>query len=338
MKIKELNGLNVIIDKKLELMLAIQAVYLKKHSEVSDELSFIETPPVDYLDELEALLDSTVHQELIDAILDFADESASVNIALSLNDNYELDVSRADLEKISKCIGEVSLIDFIAKFKSFAIKIKWDVFFFNHKDYYLKLFSTFCEFPEELDLSDIEKFYGQKATSYNYIPSILMNGGFSYDDRLGNLFYVRGFLWWTEKNKFHYDKEYLLECMFHEFSHPIINSLVDKYFNWFTNLDEFYQDALKHNLPLSYSSKRVLLYEYFVRANANILTRKYYHNARVGSWILQHGFTYLNDIIDYTIQKKLLYKNYEELFKIELINIVNGILECQKKNDERLTF
>ncbi len=124
--------------------------------------------------------------------------------------------------------------------------------------------------------------------------------------------------------------------MFHEFLHSIINSLVDKYFTLFTNLDEFYQEALKHNLPASSNSKKVLLYEYFVRANANILTRKYYNNARVSSWILQLGFIYLNDIFGCTIPKKHYYKNYEELFKNGLISIINGILESKKKDNGSL--
>lgn len=336
MKIKEFNRLNVIIDKKLELMLAIHAVYLKKHPEVSEELNFIETPPVEYLNELTSLLNSIEHQELIDAILEFTDESTFVEIALGLNDNYELDKSKTNIDKISKYLGSVNLADFIEKFKSFALKIRWDEFFYNHKEYYLNLFSTFCDFPENLNLDDIERFYGSKTRIYNYIPSILMNGGFSYSDKLGNLYYIRGIQWWNEKNRFHYDKEYLLECMFHEFSHFIVNSLVDKYFTLFTNVDKIYQDALKHNLPTSYNSKRVLLYEYFVRANANILTRKYYCNACIHNWIIQHGFTYLNDIIEYTIQNLSNYANYEELFKIGLIGFLNEMPENKRKNGSKL--
>lgn len=338
MKIKEFNSLNVIINKKLELMLAIHAVYLKKHPEVSDELNFIETPPISYLYELEALLNSANHQELIEAILEFTDQSTCVEIALSLNDNYELDKNKANLDKISKYIGSVTLENFVEKFKTFASEIRWGEFFHNHKDYYLKLFSEFCDFPDNLDLGDIESFYEQKAASYNYIPSILLNGGFSYSDKLGNLYYIRGIQWWKEKTRFHYDKEYLLECMFHEFSHPIVNSLVDKYLALFTNLDKIYQDALKHNLPTSYNNKRVLLYEYFVRANANILARKYYCNVNISDWILQHGFTYLNDIIDYTLQNLPNYANYEELFKTELVSFFNEVLENKRKNGSKLTM
>lgn len=337
MKIKEFNGLNVTIDKKLELMLAIHAVYLKSHPEAGDKLDFIEVPPIDYLNELESCLNSTNHQNLIDAILEFKDESVCVRIALSLNDNYELDRSKSNLDKISKYIGSVILEDFVENFKTFAQKIRWNDFFYQHKDYYLKLFSTFCDFPSDLNCNDFERFYGRKVTSYNYIPSILMNGGFGYSDSFENLYYIRGIQWSKEKNRFYYDKEYLLECMFHEFSHPIVNSLVDKYTALFTNLDEIYQDAMKHNLPISYNNKKILLYEYFVRANANILARKYYFNARIDDWILQHGFIYLNDIIDFTIQNMSKYGNYEELFKTELVVFLNELIDNKRNCNTNLT-
>lgn len=333
MEVKIFKSLNVIIDKKLELMLAIYAVHVKKHPEVANKLDFIEIPPINYLNELEDILNSTNHQKLIDSILDFADESACVEIALSLNDNYELDKTKANLDKLYEYIGSVNLTDFIENFKSLAIKIKWDEFFNKHEDFYLKLFSTFCDFPENLNLSDIESFYGKKFISYNYIPTILINGGFSYSDKLGNQYYIRGIQWSKEKNGFYYDKEYLLECMFHEFSHPIVNSLVDKYLSLFTNLDKIYQDALKYNLPASYNNKKVLLYEYFVRANANILVRKYYCNSTISDWILQHGFIYLNEIINYTVKNLPKYKNYEELFKTELVTILDKIDKNTIKNN-----
>lgn len=326
MKLKEFNGLNIIINKNLELMLAIHAVYLKNNPEMHDELSFIEIPPIEYMNELNCLLNSVEHQNLIDAILKFEDESTCVEIALSLNDNYELDEKRASMNKISATLGNVNLDDFINEFKSFASKIKWDEFYLAHKDYYLDLFPSFCSFPDNLNLKDMEDFYGKKATSYNYIPSILMNGGFSIIDNLDNQYYIRGIRWSKEENNFSYDEEYLLECMFHEFSHPIVNSLVDENLFSFISLDEIFKEAIRNNLPNSYKNKKVLLYEYFVRSNANILTRKYYEDARIDDWILEHGFTYLNDIIKYTIQKLPNYNNYEELFKNELIYYFNTLI------------
>jgi len=327
MKIKEFNGLNVIVDKKLELILAIQAVYIKKNPKYKEELDFIESPPIPYLEELEELIDSKEHQYLIDSLLEFKDQSTCIEIIIGMNNNYEIDVNRCNRDYIEKYLGNVNLEKFINEFKKFAEEINWDQFFNEHKKFYEELYMTFCEFPNNLNLSDIEKFYGKRATSYNYIPSILMNGGFGIEDKQGNLYYVRGIQWWMEENKFYYDKEYLLECLFHEFSHPNINSLIDNNLTLFTNLNKIYEDALNHNLPKVYSSKKhTFLYEYFVRANANILTRKYYPNAKISDWILQHGFLYLNDIINYTIQNITKYDKYEDFFVNKMVPYFNNIL------------
>lgn len=327
MKIKEVNGLNIMIDKKLELMLAIQAVYLKKHPEFKEELDFIEIPPILYLEELEKLIDSKEHQYLINAFLEFKNESTFVEIALMINDNYEFDSDKYNQNYIEKYLGNINLNDFVKNFKIFAEEIKWNDFFNEHKNFYQELFSTFCSFPENLNMKDIEEFYGKKSTSYNYIPSILMNGGFGIKDKIGNLYYIRGIQWWEKAKKFYYDKEYLLECLFHEFSHPFINPLIDNNLSSFTNLNEIYEDALNHNLPKTYSGiNYILLYEYFVRANAHILTKKYYPNNEIDDWILQHGFTYLNDIINYTTQNMIKYDKYEDFFINEMIYFMNNIL------------
>lgn len=331
MKIKEFNGMNVLVDKKLELMFAIHAVYLKNHPEARDKLDFIETPPVKYLDELEQLINSKEHQELINAILEFKDESTCVEIALSLDENYNFDSTIAHLDYIEPYLGNVNLEKFVEQFKTFAYEIKWDSFFENHKSFYQELFSSFCDFPRDLNLNDIKNFYGKMSQSYNYIPSILINGGFSHSDKLGNLYYIRGILWHEEKNKFYYDKDYLLECLFHEFSHPNVNYLVDANISLFTNLDKLFEDALKHNLPKTYSSqKSTLLYEYFVRANAFILTTKYYPEMLIDDWILEHGFSYLGEITEFTIQNMSKYKNYEEFFIQEMISFMNNILNRDK--------
>ncbi len=56
MIIKAFNNLNVICDKKLELILAIQAVYIKNFPDKSEELDYVEIPPIPYLNELEQII------------------------------------------------------------------------------------------------------------------------------------------------------------------------------------------------------------------------------------------------------------------------------------------
>ena len=330
--IKNFNGLNVQLNKNLELMLAIQSVYLKEHPEYSEKFSFIEMPPIPYMNELELIINSVEHQNLISDLMEFIDEGECINIALALNSDYELDKEKANLIQINKYLGDVNLDEFIHSFKEYANKINWNSFYQNHQQFYIQLYSQFCDFPKDLDLNDINNFYGANETNYNYIPSILMNGGFGFKNMDNNMYYIKGIKWWKEEDRFYYDKEYLLECLFHEFSHPLVNPLVDKYYDLFTNIESFLKSSIDNNLPKTYQDGRTLLYEYFVRTNAHIMTLKYYPESEIDDWILQRGFKYLNDLVSYTSDNINKYNNYEELFKNELINYINNVLSNKNSN------
>lgn len=102
---------------------------------------------------------------------------------------------------------------------------------------------------------------------------------------------------------------------------------MDKHLASFTNLNKLYNEAIEHNLPKAYNKVNILLYEYFVRANAHILTKKYYPNTQIGDWILEHGFLYLNTIIDYTVQNISKYNNYKDFFELEMINFIIDLIE-----------
>lgn len=324
-QIKRINGLNVVLSKNLELMLAIHSIYLKEHPEYKDEFNFIELPPTPYINELEKIINSIEHHNIIDNLIEFTDESECIEIALALNDNYELDIDKVNLDSINNNLGNVDLEVFIKHFKEYADKINWNSFYESYQQFYIQLYSQFCDFPKNLDLNDINSFYGNKELKYNYIPSILMNGGFGIKN-MNNMYYIRGIKWWDEEKRFYYDKEYLLECLFHEFSHPQVNPLVDKYYDLFTNIESFVKNSIDNNLPKTYHNGKTLLCEYFVRANAHIMTLKYYPDSKISDWILQHGFKYLNDLVNYTSNSINKYNNYEELFKNELIIYMNNIL------------
>ena len=324
-EIKNINGLNIIINKNLELMLAIHSIFLKHHPEYIEEFDFIEIPPISYIDELDKVINSIEHQELINDLIEFKDQSECFEIALALNENYELD-NNANLNKIYESLGKVNLFEFVNRFKMYAQKINWDNFYKSHQEFYIQLYSQFCEFPKNLDLNDLKRFYGDTKFKYNFIPSILMNGGFGIRSLDNNIYYIKGIQWWDEKNGFYLDNIFLLECLFHEFSHSYINPLIDKYYNKFKNVDIIYKMSKKNNLANCYDNKKILLYEYFVRTNAYILTLKYYPNYLIDEWDLKHGFELLNKLVKYTIDNINNYKNYEDFLANDLICFINNDL------------
>ena len=330
MEVRKQNGLNIFIDKKYELILAIYAVYLKNNPSMREQLDWIEVPPVAYMDELETIINSKEHNEILDILIGFEDCGTPINIAVGLDDNYNVDDKKLNRELIDRWFSYEELQRLSYLLKKYADSIGWDEFFYKHKIFYISLVDRFSSFPENLDLTDINSFYKIVPNSYRYMPSILMNGGFSASDVQGNYYYIRGFEFDLESKDFYYDVSYLSECLFHEFSHPNINPLVDKYYKLFTNIDLIYKDAIMHGLSKIYSAnKRSVLYEYFVRANAFVLNQRYYPDIKVedDEWILTHGFRFLPQLVEFITLNMSNYSSYEEFFKAELIDYMNNILK-----------
>ncbi len=157
-------------------------------------------------------------------------------LATCLNDEYEIDWNK--IEEIQFNYG--SLEDFVSQFKALALEIKWDAFFKRHEKFYEELIEQFSDFPENFDLQDFNCFYGVNNHSFYYVPSILINGGMGFKDKENRFYYMVSIRYNKSKKKFTYNKLYLVECLFHEFLHSIVNHLVDKYFDLF-QIDELYE-------------------------------------------------------------------------------------------------
>lgn len=169
---------------------------------------------------------------------------------------------------------------------------------------------------------------------------MLINGGFGPSDNYGNLYYFRGFIYDEKEKKFQYDNEYIVECLFHEFSHPIVNQLVDKYLSKSEVLTSFYELSKENNLHSGYSGhKEVVMYEYLVRANAYILASKYFKDIEPieNDWIIEHGFKFLPELVQFTRNNKSKYKTYEEFVEKAIPKFMNTAIEKSnyKKSKKR---
>ena len=83
-----------------------------------------------------------------------------------MNDNYEINNEKINFDDLTKYLGGVDINKFARNFKSYAEKINWDNFFDNHKNFFIQLLSKFCDFPSNLNLNDIEIFYGCKLKKF----------------------------------------------------------------------------------------------------------------------------------------------------------------------------
>ena len=336
MLIAKLNNMNIEINKQYELILAFHAVYLLKHPELKkDELDFIEAPNIEYMHDLEKLIIPENYPEMIKYITNFTDCSVPINLAVGINDLYEVDYKKIQSEQINKYMKYGTIEGFALELKKLALDINWDDFIKNYIPFYKDIVTNLCKFPNDLDLNDISEYYKCEPKTYTFIPSVLMNGGFGPSDKEGNLYYNKGFYYNEEKQCFEVDNEYLVECLFHEFSHPIVNPLVDKYLSGTDFLEKMYDSAVKNNLPKTYSNcQETVMYEYLVRANAYILASKYFKDNMQpieDDWIIPHGFTYLPELVYFTKENLPKYENYEEFVEKAIPIFINSCIGQVKK-------
>lgn len=322
---KKPNKLNVIILKQYDLILSLIIAYLKKYPEQYNEYDFIEIPPVKYIDEICSLIDIDKYLEIKKYIEGFTDEASAICLAVALNDQYMLH-SNIDKDYLSKLISYGTIEGFADELRKVATNINWDYFYNSHSNFYNYLISELTDFPSNMNLGDINEYYGLNDDyEFYYIPSILMNGGFGPSNN-NKLYYAKGFIYNDETEQIEYDPEFICEALFHEYSHPFVNKIVDKYFDRFSNIDDIYKSSIENGLPKTYHNKKTLLYEYFVRSNAYTLTKKYYPNVEIEDWVIKLGFTYLPQLADFVYYHHSKYDNYEKFFVNELINYVNNDL------------
>ena len=201
-------------------------------------------------------------------------------------------------------------------------KINWQAFLLKHKSLFTELIAI-LNLPQNFNIKDLQKFYGYSFENYYYIVSPLINGGFGHHNSQ-DIYCIRGFQYNEKLQKFEEDSNYLIENMFHEYSHAYINPLIDKYYNLFENKEQFLNTALKNHLPTIYQNEKALLYKYFVRSIAKILSFPYTKEMDF-AWITKNGFIYLEKLTKYIMQKKVNYKSFEKLFVSDLIPFINQL-------------
>ena len=316
MLLQEKYNIKFILNEKMEFLFALFVILKKKRNVPID---WIEIPNISYVEEIINLI--PLDDKLACFLENLKDSYCIHTLAISLQEDFT--ISNAQLKKeLENYLSCGTIDDFLSCLKNTYQKINWQDFLLKHKALFMELFGI-LNLPPNFNIKDLQEFYGYSFENYYYIVSPLINGGFGHYNGQ-DIYCIRGFQYKEEQQRFDEDKNYLIENMFHEYSHAYINPLIHKYDSLFENKEQFLNTALKNHLPLVYKDEKTLLYEYFVRSIAKILAFPY-TNEMDFSWITKHGFIYLEELTKYIKQKKANYKNFEELFVKELIPFINQL-------------
>lgn len=308
------------IFKPMEIISGILAAYILKHPEKKDDLDWIEIPNTPYVQELTSRININKYPELKKYIEDINDCGQYTKLSLYFDD----DMNFTPFENMNTAFNNNDASDYAKLVKDIYDNEKLnDIFpkYQNEFDYITDIVQT--NIPDNLDISDIEKFYGHKKGNLHLITSTLMNGGFGFNKN-DDLYYYQGIR--QENNKYHLPSLGILVTLFHEYSHSYTNPIVLANLDNFENKDKLLNEAIENGLPQCYYHDIALLYEYFVRANSIVLAKKYLNDDFILDEIDYNekiGFIHIRELINIIIQKRDEYPTYEALFTNELIPYIN---------------
>jgi hypothetical protein len=138
----------------------------------------------------------------------------------------------------------------------FATRSSFNKFFEENHDYYLSIINSATMNLGDRDyIAELETFYGKQQKSYNMIlVSLYKAVGFGnsllHRDNTFDLFNTMGPLKVDNNAPFFGDENYLKYMILHEFSHPFVNPMTEKYWeeirSYAANYDSIPEKARKN--------------------------------------------------------------------------------------------
>ena len=325
-------GLAFSIDARVELIFGMLSKLKKENPDLEEQLDYIENFDDKYYSEyanrLYELIDFKKYPKMLKWALKLSEvPSCDIvpNVAMMIGDNFESKRVDEKNKHFQNFFVENSYEELINDINEFITQTNYLSFYHSNFDEYKKMVeeSTNDYYPSNLDITDIEKCYGEKLEKYPVIYSVFFNGGFGPTiDGIPTCF--KGL--WIKDGKYIESTSGILN-LYHEYSHPFINPLVDKYWDNFENIDEFVNYSVQNNLHSTYQGEpKSLYYEYYVRAMSYILSSKYENLEEAPDyWSEELGFVKIWDIINFIKGNLQIGEDFEKFFVQNLIPFTNKI-------------
>ena len=252
--------------------------------------------------------------------------SRPVELMLSLGNStdFEIQLTISPL-CIEYCGGIDQIKTLLKEMKAFEKKVDFFNFFNSIKTFYNliieKVSETVLAYPF---IKLIEEQFGTQQNSYNYVISSLMIGNFGInfvDNKTNKLDIFSVFA----------IDDYSLSpsVLFHEYSHPFINPLTDKYYDLVQKYKYAYEKLKNYKLPnykSGYGDFKEYVNEHFVRAMTIHLIKKI-NQREMASELLENdlyrGYIFIPEILkkyEYYDLNRDTFLNFDQFYP-ELINV-----------------
>lgn len=206
---------------------------------------------------------------------------------------------------LSRAGGNDSLKQFLLLLKDFAAKSSFNKFYEEHAPYYHRMIDGTIAQVDSIDhVKELESFYGVRQKSYNIVLVSLYNHvGYGNwivrEDGASEVFDTMGPQCIKDGMPFFGDCDYLEYLTRHEFSHPFVNPLTDKYWSlvkaYSSNFDSIPETAKKNVC----GDWKECIDEFTVRAVTVYIAFR--ESEKVGTEIYsrerRHGVSYLDSLL-----------------------------------------
>lgn len=242
----------------------------------------------------------------------------TVRIAFSLNDDYEV-VMNDEIKKIARDNKSFDCFKLSLFLKEFVEKMNYEDFYNSFKSTHIMLIEKFKEVLNiygKTNFKLIEDFFGYSIGYMEIVLCHFSNGsyGMTFCDHIT---YVSCIM-----NKGEFDK-HVLSTLFHEFSHPYVNSLGKKYFSS-KDLKYLLINSKENGLAEWYTNSIILINEHIVRAVQIILGKKIFEKEYILNQVNHFkkiGYLYIEELIK-IIKLKENYISFEEFYNKEIVSFL----------------
>lgn len=340
---KQKYGITFSIDSRVELIFGMLSKLKKENSKLKEELDYIECFDNDYYSEYANKMYELIKFNKYPKLLQWTVKLSQVsscdivpNITLVISENFQTKENVEKNEYFNKFFNSIEEYkQFISDINEFVDQEDYLKFYKSNFDEYNRMINeSTVIYPSNMNIKDIEDYYNSQLNKYPVIYSIFFNGGFGpIVDKIPTCF--KG-LWLDEKGKYIESTTGVLN-LFHEYSHPFINLLVDKYWDRFENIDKFINYSIQNNLHKTYQNKpQTLYYEYYVRAMAYIMTSKYIDCSKELEKYNKLGFVESDKIINFISNNYEIGTVFEDFFANELIPFTNKLSDDLKYRNQKI--
>jgi len=217
-----------IIDLNYEILSIIQSVAL-------ENAMWINYSQIDYIDMLKKEIDFNSN-EIKNLINYFNKTSLAFHIlpqvVIAMDSNYNIDMD--ELKKQGLDIKNIE--EFEKLVQALYKKIDINTLFEKYKNFYITKINEIMLFFKDINLDNINKFYGYKIGEMNLIISFISgNFGIRYKN---NTYCIKSFK--LDKNNNLILKKSIIPFLFHEFSHPYVHEVISKNIDKLCFLDKHY--------------------------------------------------------------------------------------------------